>query len=102
MKISLNNCPKCCGVVEFDDLTFFGAKHYCGKCTVCRLRGEYAITKTLASELWNNGSILYDEHEINRRLISMCENEIQRFNTKNEIDIKYVEKLKDMIKYFNR
>lgn len=102
MKIKFDNCPKCGGVVECKDVPVYGlGKYFCGKCTKCGLEGESAINKTLASEKWNNGNILYDEYEIKKRLIKMCEMEIARFKTENEIDIKYVEKLKDMIKYFN-
>lgn len=102
MKIKLNNCPKCGGVVEFDDLTFFGFKHFCGKCTVCNLRGEYGRNKTLAAEKWNNNDIQFDEHEIHRRLIQMCKDEIEKTEIKSKIDDMYIAKLNEMIRYYGR
>ena len=102
MKIKLNNCPKCGGDVEFDDLTFFGAKHFCGKCTVCHLRGEYGRTKTIAAENWNNNNILFNEHEVKCRLIQMCKDEIEKTKIKSKADNMYVSKLNEMIRYFGR
>ena len=102
MKIKLNNCPKCYGIVEFDDLTFFGSKHFYAKCTVCRLCGEYGGNKTIAAKKWNNSNIRFDEHEVKCRLIKMCKDEIEKTTIKSKTDDMYVSKLNDMIKYFGR
>lgn len=102
MKIKLNDCPKCGGAVEFDDLTFFGFKHFCGRCPACNLRGEYGRNKTLAAEKWNSGNIQFNEHEVERRLIQMCQNEIERTDIKSEVDNMYITKLNEMIRYYKR
>lgn len=102
MKIKFNTCPICGGVVECKQISVYGlGKHFRGRCTKCGLNGEMARNKSNASEKWNNGDVLYDDYEIKNRLIKMCESEIKRFNTENQIDIKYVRELKDMIRYFN-
>lgn len=102
MKIKLNNCPKCGGNVEFDELTFFGGKHFCGKCIACHLRGKYGRNKTLAAERWNNNDIEFDEHEVRCRLIQMFKEEINKTEIKSNADDMYVSKLNEMIKYFGR
>ena len=102
MKIKLNNCPKCGGAAEFDDLTFFGFKHFCGKCTICHLRGEYGRNKTLGAEKWNSGNIDFNEHEVKCRLIQMCKDEIERTDIKSKVDDMYISKLNEMIRYYGR